>query len=131
MRKRILSMFIALAIMLVSMPIANIGIALAEETTDFKAASSSILSVDRVINDFDDVPTTGTVVVGESTVNVGIGTNDTQHTVNDYSAFGGTSNTLTIEDGALKSTLAASAIFDIYTYISPVSHAGGRRFELT
>ena len=56
MRKRILSMFIALAIMLVSMPIANIGIALAEETTDFKAASSSILSVDRVINDFDDVP---------------------------------------------------------------------------
>lgn len=125
MRKRILSMFIALAIMLVSMPIANIGIALAEETTDFKAASSSILSVDRVINDFDDVPTTGTVVVGESTVNVGIGTNDTQHTVNDYSAFGGTSNTLTIEDGALKSTLAASAIFDIYTYISPVSLTRG------
>jgi len=125
MKKRILSMFIALVIMLVSMPIANIGIALAEETTDFKAASSSILSVDRVINDFDDVPTTGTVVVGENTVNVGIGTNDTQHTVNDYSAFGGTSNTLTIEDGALKSTLAASAIFDIYTYISPVSLTRG------
>ena len=125
MKKRILSMFIALVIMLVSMPIANIGTASAEETTDFKAASSSILSVDRVINDFNDVPTKGTVVVGDKEVNVGIGTNDTKPNVNDYSAFGGTSNTLTIEDGALKSTLSASALFDFYTYISPVSATRG------
>lgn len=122
MSKRILSLFVVLALLLVSLPIMPLSVS-AETTAG--SASSSILTVDRVINDFENIPTTGQVTVGENTVNVGIGTNDTNYKVNDYSAKGTSNNTLTIENGVLKNTLAANSKFIFYTYISPVSLTRG------
>ncbi len=122
MSKRILSLFVVLALLLVSLPIMPLSVS-AETTAG--SASSSILTVDRVINDFENIPTTGQVTVGENIVNVGIGTNDNNYTVNDYSARGAANNTLTIENGALKNTLSADSKFVFYTTLSPVSMTRG------
>ena len=123
MSKRILSLLVILAVFIVSLPIIPLGV-VAEETT-VKNMSSSILTVDRVINDFENTPTTGTVTVGENTVNVGIGTNDNNYTVNDYSASGTANNNLTIENGVLKNTLVADSKFIFHTTLSPVSMTRG------
>ena len=109
MSKRILSLLVILAVFIVSLPIIPLGV-VAEETT-VKNTSSSILTVDRVINDFENTPTAGTVTVGENIVNVGIGTNNTSYTVNDYSASGSSKNTLAIENGVLKNTINTESPF--------------------
>jgi len=123
MSKRILSLLVILAVFIVSLPIIPLGV-VAEETT-VKNTSSSILTVDRVINDFENTPTTGTVTVGENIVNVGIGTNNTSYTVNDYSASGSSKNTLAIENGVLKNTINTENPFNFNTYITPVSLTRG------
>ncbi len=123
MSKRILSLLVILAVFIVSLPIIPLGV-VAEETT-VKNTSSSILTVDRVINDFKNTPTAGTVTVGENIVNVGIGTNNTSYTVNDYSASGSSKNTLAIENGVLKNTINTESPFNFNTYITPVSLTRG------
>lgn len=125
MSKRILSLFVVLALLLVSLPIMPLSVA--AETTITENKNLSILTVDNVINDFENTPTTGQVTVGENIVNVGIGTNNTEYTVNDYSARPGNydKNTLTIEDGVLKDTIKTKSPFAFYTYITPVSPTRG------
>ena len=123
MIKRILSMFIVLTLILVSIPMLPLE-AVATQVTD--SADASVLAVDKVISNFDGLSTTGTATVGDYTVNTGVGTNNTAYTTNDYSANANNStNTVTIEDGVLKSTLTAESAFNFITYISPVSLTRG------
>ena len=125
MSKRILSMFVILAILMVSLPIMPLSIS--AETSSTYNKNLSILTVDNVINSFDDAYASGQVTVGDKTVNVGIGTNNTEYTVNDYSARPGNydKNTLTIENGVLKDTIKTKSPFAFYTYITPVSPTRG------
>ena len=117
MIKRILSIALSALLLFTALPLLpSLGTVVAAPTT------ASPLTVDKVINDFDDVPTSGTATVGNYTVNIGIGSNTNDPTADDYSAYQGNSaNSLTIENGVLKSTLTATEKFSIRTYISPKS----------
>lgn len=128
MFKRILSLLILFALVVVGIPFLPLE-TVAAELTDKKNVTSSILSVDRVINDFEGLSNTGSATVGEYTVNTGIGTNTTDYKTLDYSASTDTdhseTNTLTLENGILKSTLTDTAKFKFNTYISPYSLTRG------
>lgn len=128
MKKRAISIMLVAAVLLVSFPFSFASASTADESSVY----TGILDVDRVINDFNNVPTSGTETVGDYTVNVGVGRNDVQYTVNDYSATTfSAKNTLTIENGALKSTLTGSDIFSLAAYISPVSKTRGNTMPST
>ena len=128
MLKRIISFCIILAIVVVSMPIIPLMNVLAAETTETYSAGKPILAVDRVVNDFEGISTTGTATVGDYTVSVGIGENTASSgwKTNDYSAQKiGDKNTVTVDDGVLNSTLTATSIFDFKTWLTPKSVTRG------
>ena len=127
MLKRILSFCIILALVFVSMPVLPLLNVSAEENTDTKSLGESILAVDRVVNDFEGISTTGSVTVGSNTVGVGVGQNTDSPSTTDYSANTDKkdSNILSIEDGVLKSTLSNNSPFNFVTYISPKSATRG------
>jgi len=88
-----------------------------------------ILSVDKVINDFNNVSTDSTATVGDYTVPTGVGKNNTEKTETDYSANAwSANNTVTIENGVLKSTLNAKGELGVSVYITPQSLTRGNTF---
>jgi len=128
MLKRIISFCIILAIVVVSMPIIPLVNVLAAETTETYSAGKPILAVDRVVNDFEGISTTGTATVGDYTVSIGIGTNtaNSEWTIKDYSAAAISSkNTVTVDEGVLNSTLTGTSIFDFKTWLTPKSVTRG------
>ncbi len=121
MMKRILSVTLSALLLLAAIPMLPMTAKVIAAPT-----IASPLTVDKVINDFDSVPNSGTVAVGDYTVNVGIGSNTNDPTTTDYSAYqGNDSNVLTIENGVLKSTLSATNLFSLRTFISPKSLTRG------
>lgn len=130
MNKRLLCVFLSVLLLLSAFPImsfaADAGTENQTYSLDGEVADLPILEVDKVINNFDGVPTSGTATVGNYTVNVGIGSNNDNPNATDYSANkGNSSNTVTIENGVLKSTLTASAKFNVAIFLSPKSLTRG------
>ncbi len=129
MSKRLLSIMLSALLLLSAFPMmsfaatATEGVAL---STDAEVADLPILEVDRVINDFENLSTTGSATVGNYTVPTGVGSNTDNPNATDYSANKGNGyNTVTIEDGVLKSTLTASAKFNVIVFVSPKSLTRG------
>lgn len=124
MLKRIFSFFVILAVILVALPIFPL---VSAETTDTLSGGVPILSIDKVVNDFEGISTTGTVTAEDKTVNIGVGVNtSTNYNTDDYSAnVLNDANILAIENGVLKSTLSKSETFNFVTYITPMSVTRG------
>ncbi len=129
MTKRAFSLLLSVLIVLTALPMLPLsGVVRAEENLSSVDGGSnpSVLLVDKVINDFDDVPTSGTATVGDYTVPVGIGANTDSPTATDYSAnTTSAGNTLTIENGVLKDTLSDAKPFYFSVYLSPKSLTRG------
>ncbi len=127
MTKRAFSLLLSVLLVLTALPLLPLSsVVKAEDALSPVAQNTSMLLVDKVVNDFDDVPTSGTATVGNYTVPIGIGKNTDTPTSTDYSANStNTNNTLTIEDGVLKDTLAAKDIFSLSVFVSPKSLTRG------
>lgn len=129
MSKRLLSIMLSALLLLSAFPMmsfaatATEGVAL---STDAEVADLPILEVDRVINDFENLSTTGSATVGNYTVPTGVGSNTDNPNATDYSAKGeNAQNVVTIQDGVLKDTLSATKEFNFSVSISPKSLTRG------
>ena len=88
MKKRILSVSLALAVMLVSLPVFPLAAKAVESTNDITIVDpeTPVLVVDRVISNFNGLSNDSTVPYGEGTIGVGIGTNTQSVADGDFAA---------------------------------------------
>ena len=130
MNKRLLCVFLSVLLLLSAFPIMSFAADAGTEnqiySLDGEVADLPILEVDKVINDFENLSTTGSATVGNYTVPTGVGSNTDNPNATDYSAKGeNAQNVVTIQDGVLKDTLSATKEFNFSVSISPKSLTRG------
>ena len=126
MAKKIVAFILAGLLLLSLLPL---GISLASAEVAAKGVVPSILAVDKVVNNFDGLSTNSNATVGDVTVPTGVGKNNTEKTETDYAANAWSdNNTVTIENGVLKSTINAKGELGVSVYITPQSLTRGNTF---
>jgi len=134
MKKRILSIALALAVMLVSLPMVSLGINVSAEEAEnivITNPDTPILEVDKVIANFDGLANDSTTTYGEAEIGIGIGSNTDTPSAGDYAANSYNSySSLTIKDDELEVSVATSNSngSGAVIWLSPVSPTKGSTF---